>query len=58
MEQLPILGYVTDRLVLVAASMPGGSSRPDIVVEVRADTLIIRGEARGHYQSGLPLWIE
>jgi hypothetical protein len=37
--------------------MPG-LEPTDIVVEVRSDTLIIRGEARGHYQSGPPLWIE
>jgi HSP20 family protein len=57
MEQLRVRGYDTDRLVVVAAPMPG-LEPTDIVVEVRADTLIIRGEARGHYQSGAPLWID
>jgi HSP20 family protein len=57
MEQLRIRAYDTDRLIVVAAPMPG-LEPTDIVVEVRADILIIRGEARGHYRSSPPLWIE
>jgi HSP20 family protein len=57
MEQLRVRGYDTDRLVVVAAPMPG-LEPTDIVVEVRTDALVIRGEARGHYQSGSPLWID
>jgi HSP20 family protein len=57
MQHLPIRGYDTDRLVVVAAPMPG-LEPSDIVVEVRTDTLIIRSDVRGHYQNGPPLWID
>jgi HSP20 family protein len=57
MEYLQIRGYDTDRLIVVAAPMPG-LEPTDIVVEVRIDTLIIRSEARGHYQNGRALWID
>jgi HSP20 family molecular chaperone IbpA len=37
--------------------MPG-LEPTDIVLEVRGDTLIIRGEERGHYQNERALWID
>jgi HSP20 family molecular chaperone IbpA len=57
MEELRIRGYDTDRLIVVAAPMPA-LEPTDIVVKVRPDTLIIRAEARGHYQDGPALWID
>jgi HSP20 family protein len=57
MEQLPIRAYDTDRLIVVAAPMPG-LEPTDILLEVRPDTLVIRSERRGHYQDRPPLWID
>jgi HSP20 family protein len=50
MERLPVRAYNTGRMVVVAAPMPG-LEPTDIRVTVRADTLVIEGEARGHYES-------
>jgi HSP20 family protein len=57
MNRLQIRAYDTDRLVLVAAPMPG-LEPADIVIEVRSDTLIIRGRERGNYRNERRPWID